>query len=316
MLFQVVGIEVNQVPVFVGLLVLDECLVLVKREILTFHVFQQTEILGPFIEVFLRQHTVVDEDLQVVPFLLILLSVLLEDTIQAVGHFLGNVSTDLLHVAVALQVASAHIQRNVGRVDHTMKQGEELRNDSFYLVGNEHLIAIQLYLIALDVDIVLDTREVENTCEVERIVNIQVNPEQRLVHLHGVEGTVEALIVIFFQRTWCLCPERLYTVDDMILFRLHLLTVFPFGLLTEGNGYRQELTILVQQLFNLVLFKEFLAVVINIEDDITTAVIFLSILNGKLRTAVAAPFHRFGSFLITLGDNLHLLGYHKRRIEA
>ena len=58
-----------------------------------------------------------------------------------------------------------------------MEQSEEVWHDSFYLVGNEYLIAIQLNLVALQVDIILDSWKVENTCEVEWIVYVEVNPE-------------------------------------------------------------------------------------------------------------------------------------------
>ena len=188
-----------------------------------------------------------------------------------------------------------------------MEQGEELRNDSFHLIGDEHLVTIQLNLVALDVDIVLDAWEIKNTCEVEGIVNIQMNPEQRFIHLHGVEGAIEQLVLFFFQCTRRFGPQRFHIVDDMILFCLYLFTVLPFRLLSESDGHRKELAILVQQLFDLTLLQELLAVVIDIENDITTAVFLFSILNGKLRTAVATPFHGFCTILITLGDNLYFL---------
>ena len=45
-----------------------------------------------------------DEELQVVPFLLILLAVLLEDAVKAVCHLLGDVGRNLLHVSIALKI--------------------------------------------------------------------------------------------------------------------------------------------------------------------------------------------------------------------
>ena len=71
-----------------------------------------------------------------------------------------------------------------------MQQGQELRYNTFHLISDEHLVAIQLDLIALQIDIRLDAWEIEDTREVERIIHIQVDPEHRLV-AHGVEGAVE-----------------------------------------------------------------------------------------------------------------------------
>ena len=86
-----------------------------------------------------------------------------------------------------------------------MKQGKELWYDALNLVCHKYLVAIQLYLIALHVDTVLDTWEVENTSQVEWEIYIQVDPEQRLVR-HRVEGTIEILVVLVFQCTWSLSP--------------------------------------------------------------------------------------------------------------
>ena len=86
-----------------------------------------------------------------------------------------------------------------------MEQCEEVGHDAFHLVGHEHLVAVELDLVALQFDVRLDAGEVEDTREVERIVNVEVNPEQRLV-LHGIECAVERLVVLVLQCAWSLCP--------------------------------------------------------------------------------------------------------------
>ena len=53
LLLHVVGVKVNQVSVLVGLVVLDERLVLFHREMLTLRVLHEREILRPVIEVLL-----------------------------------------------------------------------------------------------------------------------------------------------------------------------------------------------------------------------------------------------------------------------
>ena len=111
--FLVLGIQVNQITVLVRLIVLDELLVFFEREVFTVTILKEGEVLGLVVEVVLCQHTVVDEDLDVVPFLLEFLAVVLEQALQAVAHFLRDVAGNLLHVAVALQVAAADVQRDV-----------------------------------------------------------------------------------------------------------------------------------------------------------------------------------------------------------
>ena len=104
--FFVGGIEVDQHVVLVFLVAFNQRLVLVESEVLPVNVFEECEILGTVVERFLSEHTIVDEEFQVVPFLFVFFSVLVKDSLQAVGHFLGDVGRDFLHVGVALQVAS------------------------------------------------------------------------------------------------------------------------------------------------------------------------------------------------------------------
>ena len=191
-----------------------------------------------------------------------------------------------------------------------MQQGEELGYDALYLVGHEYLVAVQLNLVLLQLDIVLDFWEVEDTCEVEWVIYVQVNPEQRLV-AHGVECAVEALVVLVLQCAWSLGPQGLYAVDDVVLIGINLLAVLPLGLLTKGHGHSHKLAVLVEQSLELELVEELLAVIIYIKDDVRSVLLALCIVNLVGRTSVAAPLHRLRAFFPALGDNLHLLGYHE-----
>jgi hypothetical protein len=62
----------------------------------------------------------VDEDLDVVPLLLELCAVVLEDAAQTVAYLLADVRRNLLYVCIALKIASAHVKRNVWRVDNAV----------------------------------------------------------------------------------------------------------------------------------------------------------------------------------------------------
>ena len=65
--------------------------------------------------------------------------------------------------------------------------------------GDENLIAVQLYLVALQVDIAVHLGEVEYACEMEGEVYVEVYPEHGLLKLHGIQRVVEFLIVFVFE---------------------------------------------------------------------------------------------------------------------
>ena len=207
-----------------------------------------------------------------------MLAVFLEGLVELVAHLTSDVSGDFLHVGIALQITTADIQRNVGRVDHTMKQRQEVWHNTLNLVGDEHLIAVELNLIALQVNVALDAWEVENTSQVEGIVHIQVNPEQRLI-LHGIKLAVELLVVLILQRRWGLRPQRHNVIDNIVLIGILHLAVFPFLLLAKHDGHRHELAVLVEQFLNLRLLKILLAVVGNVKNHVGTAVGLLCIID-------------------------------------
>ena len=91
LLFLVGGIQIDEITVFVGLVVLYECAVFVEGEVLALCVLHHGEVLGAVVERRVAEHAIVDEYLQVVPFLLVGLAVFLEDAVQAVAHLLGDI---------------------------------------------------------------------------------------------------------------------------------------------------------------------------------------------------------------------------------
>ena len=85
------GIEVDEGSVLVFLLAFDEFLVFVEGEEFAFNVLHECEVFGAVVEGLFGEHSVVDEEFQVVPFLFVFLSVFVEDALQAVGDFLGDI---------------------------------------------------------------------------------------------------------------------------------------------------------------------------------------------------------------------------------
>ena len=134
----------------------------------------------------------------------------------------------------------------------------------------------------MQIDITLYLREVKYTCQVERIVYIQMNPEQRVV-LHRIKGVIELLVVLILQGARSLCPERLHIIDNVILICLHILAVLTLGLLAEGYRHCHKLAVLVQKLLNLALLQELLAIIINMEDDVLTTLSLVSIFDFESR---------------------------------
>ena len=315
LLVLIVRVEVNQVALLVGLRILDEVLIFLESEVLALHVFQQGELGGAVVKLLVRQHSELDEEFQAVPFLLELRTVVLENLLQPVGHLLGDVAGYLLHVLVALQVRAGDVQRDVRRVEHAVQQRQELRHDALHRVGHEHLVAIQLYLVTLQVDVALDAREIQDTGQIERVIHVQVYPEERFLR-HGIQVAVEFLVILVGQLRGLAHPRRLGVVDDVVLVGVDILAVFPLLLLAESDLYRKKAAILLQQSANLILVQEVLVLVVDIQDDIGTPVVLGRLLQRVLRRSVAAPFHRHGAFLVRASHDLHLLGDHERRVEA
>ena len=198
-----------------------------------------------------------------------------------------------------------------------MEKCEELRHDAFNLVSDIHLIAIQLNLVALQFEVRLHFGEIEYSGEIERIVNIEVNPEQRLVG-HRVQCSVESLVVIVLKCRRCLCPQRLHAVDDVVLVRVNHLFLFraPLLLLSESDWYRHELAVFVEQFLNLVLFEELFAVVADMQHDVRTSLCFPCFRNLVFRASVASPFDSLCPLFIRQSDDIHFVRYHERGIEA
>ena len=80
-----------------------------------------------------------------------------------------------------MQVAARHVKGYVGRIDYPVQQGEELGDNALNRVGYVNLIAEELNLVLLYVEVRFDLRKVENTCQVERIIHVEVDIEQRIL---------------------------------------------------------------------------------------------------------------------------------------
>ena len=181
LLHGIVHIEEDDRLVLVGLVLLHLLQILRRREILALDVLPEHELLRLLGELLVGEDAVFDEYFQIVPLRLVVRAHGVEQLLQTVGDLAGDVARNLLHVGVALQVAPRHVERNVGRVDHAVQQRQVFRHDALDLIRHIHLIRIELNLVLLYLEVVVDLREIEDARQVERIVDIQVDREQRLV---------------------------------------------------------------------------------------------------------------------------------------
>ena len=312
----IVGIEDYHVAVFVHLVLTHFVLVLIERSILAVKVLIECKCSGFLIELLVCQHTKLDEHLDVVPFLGKLVLVRFVQFREFICHFLGDVTADFLDVIVGLQITTADIQRDIRTVNDTVQQGQILGDDVLHFVGHIDLIAVELNLIAVHVEVGLDFREIEDTGEVERIVHIQMNMEERFFELSRIEFVVELIIVLISQVGRFACPSRVNIINDILFIKFDLFAVFPFFLLAESDLYRQELTVFLKQAFDGRVLEVLRELIVDMQNNIGTTLRLDGVLHRIFRVAFARPVNSLRVLFVRERENLHFLGNHEGRIET
>jgi hypothetical protein len=94
--------------------------------------------------------------------------------------------------------------------------------------------------------LVLHLRKVEDTREVEGVVYVEVNPEERLFEGLWVELMVEGYIVLVLELGRLLRPSGMNVVDLIVFVGVDISSILPLLLLAEDDGHREELTILIE----------------------------------------------------------------------
>ena len=93
-------IQVNHLLVLVSLIGLYCLTVILIREELAVRVLHKCKLECPLAEFFLRQHSILYEKLEIVPFLLIFLAVIFKDIFQPVSDLLGYIRGNLLDIGI------------------------------------------------------------------------------------------------------------------------------------------------------------------------------------------------------------------------
>ena len=90
--FHIRGIQEHHLIIFIRLIGFNQVLVLFIREIFSFRILEQEDALGSLGKFFIRQHTILDENLQIIPFLLVIFPFIRENITQTVSHFLCDMA--------------------------------------------------------------------------------------------------------------------------------------------------------------------------------------------------------------------------------
>ena len=171
-----------------------------------------------------------------------------------------------------------------------MQESQEVRDDVVYRIRHEHLVAVKLDLVPCYLHPVLDLREIEDTCQMERIIHIKMNVEQWFV-LHRIERTVELHVVLFLQVRRLLCPERLSSVDDIVLVSVDILAVLPLLLLAEDDRHRHELAVFLKEGLYAASGGELGVLVVYVKSDFCSPLLLVAPGHLIFRTSVACPSH-------------------------
>ena len=290
---------------------------------------QQQDVLHAVIEFFILQAAELDEGRDVVPIFFIGFPVVFKDLMQLVRYLLGDVLGNLLDLSVVLQKASGNVQRHIRAVDDTFEQQQKFRDDLLDVIGNKDLVTVQLDLSRNHLQTVDLLWKIQDALEVKWVIDVQMNPEQRLIEVHEhllVEGFV--LLVGTLARGFQ--PQRLGVVDRQrfdsahligaVLVLLHVAVLIVHRTLLvvriQIDLIGHELAVFVQDFADAALLQKFLLALGDVHNDggsvfgALAVLDFIAVLSGR------GPVNRLCIRLEGKGLNLDGVGHHERRIEA
>ena len=205
---------IGHIEDLVLMLFLGSFQVLAHGEILAFQVLVDDIILHLLGELFVLDAAELDKWINVIPVFLIAFTVCLAHTGQLVCHLLGNVIGNLPDKTIILQGRSGNVQRQVRTVDNALEQHQEFRNDFLNVICDEDLIVVELDGTFNGLILHVDPREIEDTLEVEGIVHVQMDPEERLLVI--IENlAVEGFIFLFFTLVRMLGPQGMDLIHQL-----------------------------------------------------------------------------------------------------
>ena len=158
-----------------------------------------------------------------------------------------------------------------------MQQGQEIEHDVL-VVCDEHLVGVQVDAVFLQVHLLLQLGEVQDACQVEGEVDVEVDVEQQVLEVHGVEVPVEFGVVLVLEVRGFLVnglgfvdhkgdvDTDFLDVAFIVLGALGVVHVLGLGAL--DNFHRHELAVGVQDLTNAFLCQVFLGVFRDVRHNV------------------------------------------------
>lgn len=154
---------------------------------------KEQNVLNLLIELIVLDGAIFDEGVNVLPVTLIGPPLILKEALELVRHLLGDMHLHAAHRAIILQHGTGDVQGRSGQSITPLEQHEKLRDDLFNVLRHKDLVIIELDLPLHGGEVAVDLGEIEDALEVEGIIHVEVDPEERVLpcleHL-AVEGPV------------------------------------------------------------------------------------------------------------------------------
>ena len=213
--------------------------------------------------------------------------------------------------------ADRDVQGQFGAVQNSAEHQEIFGDDLLDVVCDEDLVVVEFDL-ALEILVVFPQfREEQDPLEIEGIVGVQVQMEERLAVV-GKDLLIEFLVFLFGAVGGVLLPERMDIVLRLLLFLLLALfwRLFGFFFVGKVDLDRHKTAILREHLAQFPLRKVFLPLGIHVQDDGRAARAFDPVgVDGVIPVLSADPADG-GRVGIGFGDHLDLVRDHIRGVEA
>ena len=110
---RILRVEMDHLLVLIGLVALDQGLVLLECVVLLISVLEEQDTLSPLCKFLIRQHTILHEEIECRPLLLKSGTIRLEELRQLVRHLAGDIGRDLLDPGIGLKIAPADVKRDI-----------------------------------------------------------------------------------------------------------------------------------------------------------------------------------------------------------
>ncbi|MPM76622.1 hypothetical protein SDC9_123621 [bioreactor metagenome] len=226
--------------------------------------------------------------------------VVLGQVFQHRQHAARVAVADQAHVAAFLKQLAAHVQRQVGRVDHALHKAQVSGHQRLGVVHDEHALHIQLHarlLVAVPQIHGRVRRDVQQLRVLGVALDAVVAPGQRRLVVVA-DGLVELDVLLVGDVLLGACPQRARLVHDLPLPGLHhvagliVLALFPLFLFHE-DGQADVVGILGDQRLELPGIQKLLGILAQMQGDAGAALGALDLLDLEVARAAAHPAHAF-----------------------